>query len=58
MRTAGSDKTLWGVDLTDVPGFADAVTVHLTRAYRNGMEAALDTFLRGSDTIRDSPPNR
>ncbi|HEX8432057.1 MAG TPA: tagaturonate reductase [Longimicrobium sp.] len=38
-----ADTTLWGMDLTAVPGFADEVTRHLARIREVGMRAALET---------------
>jgi tagaturonate reductase len=46
-RQACADTELWGVDLTTVPGFADAVALHLTRAHNDGITAALEGLLRG-----------
>jgi tagaturonate reductase len=40
-----ADATLWGTDLTLIPGFAEAVTDHLRIANRRGVPAALDAYL-------------
>ena len=40
-----SDGSLWGADLTALPGFADAVLEHLGRMARAGVPAALDAHL-------------
>jgi tagaturonate reductase len=40
-----ADASLWGIDLTTVPGFADAVAEHLVRIVRFGVTAALDVHL-------------
>jgi tagaturonate reductase len=44
-RRTLTDASLWGVDLTTVPGFADAVAEQLLRIVRLGVEAALDAYL-------------
>jgi tagaturonate reductase len=36
-----ADRSLWGYDLSAIPGFADAVTEHLTRAHVEGVDSAL-----------------
>lgn len=36
---------LWGQDLTAVPGFAEAVVLHLAHALADGLPAALDALL-------------
>ncbi len=43
--TAGRDRSLWGVDLTTLPGFCDAVAHHLWRIRSQGMGAALEHHL-------------
>jgi tagaturonate reductase len=45
VRTVCSDRMLWDTDLTRMPGFADAVTTHLVRAVRGGIDAALEAHL-------------
>jgi tagaturonate reductase len=40
-----ADHSLWGVDLTRLTGFAGAVTEHLIRIMRQGVDAALDVHL-------------
>jgi len=44
-RRACGDRSIWGVDLTTVPGLSDIVAEHLVRAARHGMPAALETHL-------------
>ena len=39
------DSALWGRDLTAIPGFADAVTDHLSCIRSQGVEAALERVL-------------
>jgi hypothetical protein len=49
------DHTLWGRSLAGVPGFAAAVTDHVTRAARQGIHAALDAhFATGPATLLSS----
>jgi tagaturonate reductase len=43
-RACGAES-LWGADLTTVPGFLDAVTEDLIRIQRDGVVAALDAHL-------------
>ena len=45
VRTVCADTSLWSTDLTQVPGFADAVTAHLGKIERDGMAAALEAHL-------------
>ena len=44
-RRACGAASLWGADLTAVPGFLDAVTEDLIRIQRDGVVAALDAHL-------------
>ena len=44
-KRACSAESLWGTDLTTVPGFLDAVTEALIRIERDGVVAALDAHL-------------
>jgi tagaturonate reductase len=44
-RAACADASLWGTNLTRLPGFLDAVTRHLTQMARTGVAAALDAHL-------------
>lgn len=44
-RSVCADATLWGLDLTTVPGFADLVAEHLVRIVRQGVRPALDAHL-------------
>lgn len=46
VRAAASDASLWGHDLTAVPGFVASVTEHLVRASTDGVPAALRAHLR------------
>ena len=43
--TACSDASLWGMDLSAIPGFSDAVAVHLARMSDVGVRAALAELL-------------
>ena len=43
--SAGRDSSLWGIDLTTLPGFCDAVADHLWRIRTQGMGAALEHHL-------------
>jgi tagaturonate reductase len=47
-QVACGDESLWGTDLTLVPGFLDAVSEHLVRACRAGVAAALEAHLGAS----------
>lgn len=42
VRAACAQTALWGIDLNTLPGFAEVVTDHLTRAVRDGVAAALE----------------
>ena len=44
-RSVCADQTLWGTDLTGVPGFAGAVCDDLVRIIRQGIDLALETHL-------------
>jgi len=44
-RRACADESLWGVDLTRVPGFSEIVGEHLGRAAKQGVAAALEAHL-------------
>ena len=44
-----SDTTLWGTDLSRIPGFADAVTGHLSRIREVGALNALESHLAGAE---------
>jgi tagaturonate reductase len=48
--SAGRDTSLWGVDLTTLPGFCEAVADHLWRMRALGMTIALDHHLASSVT--------
>jgi tagaturonate reductase len=54
-RAACADASLWGWDLTTVPGFADAVAEHLLRMDREGVRAALEAHLAGEAARATSP---
>jgi tagaturonate reductase len=45
VQTALSNQTLWGTDLTALPGFADSVTRYLTQLEQEGATATLATVL-------------
>lgn len=45
VTTAAADTSLWGTDLTRIPGFSEAVTDHLVRVQRDGPAAALEVLL-------------
>jgi tagaturonate reductase len=45
VRATLADTSLWGADLTNIPGFAEAVTEHLRRALASGVAVALDHHL-------------
>ena len=51
VRAASADESLWGTDLTRIPGFADAVTDHLVRVRRDGIAAALDALLAAAPAL-------
>jgi tagaturonate reductase len=44
-RDVCADASLWGADLSAVEGFADAVSEHLVRIVRHGVESAMDFYL-------------
>ena len=44
-RAICDDRALWGAELANISGFADAVTEHLIRILRQGVVAALDAHL-------------
>ena len=44
-RQVCGDQSLWGSDLTRVPGFSEIVAEHLERAARKGVPAALEAHL-------------
>ena len=46
------DTTLWGIDLTTLPGFCEAVADHLWRMRTQGMGAALDHHLASSQSSK------
>ncbi|MEM8557278.1 MAG: tagaturonate reductase [Bacteroidota bacterium] len=46
-ETLLADARLWDMDLTRVPGFADAVARHLVHAHAEGLPAAVDALLAG-----------
>ena len=43
--TVCHDAALWGTDLTELPGFVEAVAEHLWRIRADGMAAALEYHL-------------
>jgi tagaturonate reductase len=46
------DSALWGIDLTTLPGFCEAVADHLWRMRTQGMGAALEHHLTSSQSSR------
>ena len=48
VRRVCTDQSLWGADLTRVPGFVVAVSDHLARVRRDGIGAALEALLAGA----------
>lgn len=50
VREVCSDETLWGADLAGVPGFAEAVALHLARMDQEGGPAALEAHLEALST--------
>ena len=44
VRSVCADESLWSADLAAVPGFADAVTVHLVKMERDGVASALEAL--------------
>lgn len=55
VHAACADVSLWGHDLTMVPGFADAVAEHLARLSRDGARPALEAHLAGAGARAPSP---
>lgn len=51
VETACADTSLWGTDLTRIPGFTEAVTDHLVRVQRDGPSAALDALLAAAPAL-------
>jgi tagaturonate reductase len=47
------DTALWGIDLTTLPGFCEAVADHLWRMRTQGMGAALEHHLASSHSSRN-----
>ena len=45
VQAVGCDVALWGADLTQLPGFCEAVADHLQRARAQGITAALEYHL-------------
>jgi tagaturonate reductase len=45
VRAACADESLWGTDLTAIPGFAESVAEHLAALDRDGAASALDAHL-------------
>jgi tagaturonate reductase len=52
VRAVGQDQSLWGTDLTAIPGFAEAVSAHLKRIRTCGMRSALDEHASGGGVQR------
>jgi tagaturonate reductase len=52
VRDACSDESLWGSSLSEIPGFEDAVAMHLARMQEVGVRPALSQFLfRGAQRM-------
>jgi mannitol-1-phosphate/altronate dehydrogenase len=52
VRDACSDESLWGSSLSEIPGFEDAVAMHLARMEEVGVRAALSQLLfRGAQRM-------
>jgi tagaturonate reductase len=50
VRSVCRDASLWGIDLTTLPGFCEAVADHLWRMRSQGMGAALERHLASTVT--------
>ena len=46
VKTVCADKKLWGVALTDLPGFTEAVSTNLSTLLQEGIEAPLSRIVR------------
>lgn len=51
VQSAAADASLWGTQLTRIPGFTEVVTDHLLRLRRDGPAAALDTLLAAAPAL-------
>lgn len=49
-----SNEAFWGTDLRKVDGFSDEVAVHLTTMLKDGVEVALDEYLKSQLAFRGS----
>jgi tagaturonate reductase len=49
-----SNDSLWGTDLRMVDGFADDVAVHLAAMLKDGVDVALDDYLKSQLTFRQT----
>lgn len=49
-----SNESLWGTDLRKLEGFADEVAVHLEMMLRDGVDAALQDYLKSQLAFRGS----
>jgi tagaturonate reductase len=47
-----SNESLWGTDLRKVDGFADEVALHLSTMLKDGVDIALDEYLKSQLTFR------
>jgi tagaturonate reductase len=47
-----SNEILWGTDLRKVDGFADEVAAHLSALLRDGVETALEEYLKSQLAFR------
>jgi tagaturonate reductase len=52
VRRVCADVSLWGADLSSLPGFVEVVAEHLTRICANGVLSALDAQLTEPLTLR------
>jgi mannitol-1-phosphate/altronate dehydrogenase len=49
-----SNESLWGTDLRKVEGFADEVSSRLATMLKEGIDAALDEYLKSQLTFRST----
>jgi tagaturonate reductase len=49
-----SNESLWGTDLGKIDGFSDDVAAHLTTMLKDGVEVALDEYLKSQLSFRVS----
>ena len=53
VRVVCADTALWGVDLTAIPGFAEAVASHLTKITDAGVRTALSELLFRANSAKE-----